>query len=546
MLEGETLVNAIVTCVFSYLSLIGSIFVALSYLVARTKSTPKSAFIILHLAISDFIWFLCSAILSTIWLVRETEDIPDSLCYIAGPLISFTRIASLVWTLVISFNVYMSTQKRKWFWRNQEDSWDIYLIIYYFLICCLALPSTVLTMIKQYGASDGGLGCSPAYEPIGLWYEVLFTEFFPILIGFALNMYVFFCVKDRMSTISYPQSVRKRRKRVMYHYIIVCILCWIPTLFFYIIEMAGFHIFLVVIIARGSLYCSGFLNFLVFGMQDPHLKRSFQVFLHSIGCKSNEQGKFSVKLKKNDVEKVVMFKEDTIIESADIVKGKRSLYLNHKLSVDEKNNLYLERPDLNPMFLGFNNQDDEDNYFNSLDNNNVVKRGCLKSSLKKCNQDEELCQQDLAEGGRIREEINNHDIEGEFIDDNENYTSNLKEPLLNQHNNAMKDQHDYSKFKRMEQKINNSSMNQSTSVDHTTPYSSISSLTDEDGILSRLSLLSGEVPFKEKAHKAKFTVRGKTVLKSMLRIGTTLHEEGDDDESEDEQDEEDDEFNSGL
>lgn len=52
-------------------SLIGSLLIIVAYAVARPKSTPKSAFLILHLAISDFFWFLAGAVMSTLWIANN-------------------------------------------------------------------------------------------------------------------------------------------------------------------------------------------------------------------------------------------------------------------------------------------------------------------------------------------------------------------------------------------------------------------------------------------------------------------------------------------
>ncbi len=354
MLEGATLTNTIITFACSCLSLTGSILIILSYVVARTRSTPKSAYLILHLATSDFFWFLSGSVLSTLWLFNNGR-VPTGLCYLASPTISFTRMASLIWTVVISFNVLMSVQKRKWFWKSQEQAWEAYRKIYFGIIFVLATPGTLLSIIKQHtgGQDSESLGCSPGYEPIGLWYEIFFTELLPITIGFICNLYVFFTVRRKMSKSAFPQSVRKRRKRVMYHYIIVCILCWIPTILQYVLEIAGFHSQMVEIVARTSLYASGFLNFLVFGMQDPHLKRSFDLMMHYCGCSficvvlglatPNS-------LKSSDVEKMVMFEEKTIVRNADMAKDKKSIYRNRKLSREDKISLYQQRPDLNPRF----------------------------------------------------------------------------------------------------------------------------------------------------------------------------------------------------
>lgn len=353
MLHGTAYVNAITTCVCSYLSLTGSVLIILSYTIARTKSTPKSSFLILHLATSDFFWFLMSTTISTLWLSQDGY-VPDALCYIASPLINFTRMASLIWTVVISYNVYMSVKKRKWFWKSQEKDWENYRKKYFLIIFVLALPSAILNIVKQHETSEhSSLGCSPQYEPIGVWYEVFFTELLPIVLGFFLNIYVFLKVRHRMTKTAFPLSVRKRRKRVMYHYIVVCILCWIPTILLYILELAGNHLPALEVFARASLYTSGFLNFLCFGLQDPHLKRSFEVMvtyfgletcLETLGCLGYSA------LKSSDVEKVVMFREETIVKNADKPKDRMSIYRNRKLSKEDKFKLYMERPDLNPKY----------------------------------------------------------------------------------------------------------------------------------------------------------------------------------------------------
>lgn len=51
-------------------------------------------------------------------------------------------------------------------------------------------------------------------------------------------------------------------------------------------------------------------------------------------------------LKATDVEKNVMFVEETILDNADISKDKRSVYRNRKLSKADRLDLYAERPDL--------------------------------------------------------------------------------------------------------------------------------------------------------------------------------------------------------
>jgi hypothetical protein len=50
-----------------------------------------------------------------------------------------------------------------------------------------------------------------------------------------------------------------------------------------------------------------------------------------------------------DVDKTVMFQEATISGNADISKDKRSIYRYNKLSREDKQLLYADRPDLNPV-----------------------------------------------------------------------------------------------------------------------------------------------------------------------------------------------------
>lgn len=359
MLGGKALTIALITCICSFLSLAGSLLIILSYFIARSKSTPKSAFLIMHLATSDFLWFLAASVMSTIWLTND-GNVPDGVCYIAAPVIVFSRMASLIWTCVVSFNVLMSVRKRKWFWKNQEEDWETYRKFYFAIIFLFAAPSTLLTMVSQYTAKAGDpLGCAPLSESLGAWYIIIFTEMVPIFLAFCFNMFVFFMVRDKMAKSAVPQSVRNKRKRVMYHYIMVCILCWIPMIVLEFFQVERLEPFALDVFARVALYLSGFLNFLVFGIQDPHLKRSMEVVMYRLGLGSLAETlgistvALRADLKSGDVEKNVMFQEETLISNADLSKDRFSIYRNRKLSKDDKKDLYEQRPDLDPKFRTF-------------------------------------------------------------------------------------------------------------------------------------------------------------------------------------------------
>ena len=343
--------DSVTTLVCSALSLVGSIIVLCSYMVAQSTATPRAAELIRNLAIADFFWF-CAAFTQSVYWNFTDQEVPAELCYFMSPLVNFMRMASLIWTCTISFDVLMSVNKRKWLWVSESATWIYYRRIYFIVVLVFALPGTVLNIIKQHANSGNeDLGCNAGYEKIGEWYDVFFTELLPISIGFLANVYVYAQVREKMSQKAFPQSVRKRRRRIMYHYVIVCIICWTPTMVFYLSEISNLHSPALEIIARSSLYLTGFFNFLVFGMQDPHLKRSFGMMTQKMGCYCCSWWLIGVKentsLKTTEIDKTVMF-GGHIEDNADIAKDKKNIYRYHKLTKEDKQELYQDRPDLDP------------------------------------------------------------------------------------------------------------------------------------------------------------------------------------------------------
>ena len=283
------------TFMCSLFSLIGSMLVVCSYMIARLTAKPKTAALISNLSITDFCWFLSALIQSSYWI--SNDDVPDALCYVASPVVNFGRMASLIWTCAISFDVLMSVRKRAGQGKGEEHRWSEYRKLYYCIVVAVSGPGAIYTIImQQSGASS--LGCNPGYEKLGAGVVVFFTELLPIVMGFLFNVVIFFLVRQRMSTKAFPLSVRKKRRQIMYHYIVVCIVCWTPTMIFYVSELSGLHSPLLEVVSRISLYSTGFFNFIVFGLQDPHLARSLQVTLYLTGIDA---------LKTNNVDKLVMF-----------------------------------------------------------------------------------------------------------------------------------------------------------------------------------------------------------------------------------------------
>lgn len=366
------LTEAYLTGSLSFLSLVGSLLVLVSYWIASRKSSPKtSSKLIRNLAISDAAWFLATLIEASYWTLYATDDgdpgdVPDVICFICSPLQGYGRMTSLFWTCCISYDLYkcierraLQAVKRNQIQRVKLDTLDGISVSssssrihrfccddqyykFYLFVNILSLPGPIIMMISHHTSDDKNLGCEAGYESIGSWYMVSFVELLPITIGFTLNIFMFVKIRIAMSSPSYPLSVKNRRRKVMYNYILVCIACWSPTLLGYIIALATLSNAYIDIFSRSCLYLSGILNFLVYGMQDRYLKESFRYLLTSCGCvgfvKNSAQP-----LRKNYQEKTVMFAES--VQGHE--KEKNSIFKYHRLSEDEKNTLYVSRPDLN-------------------------------------------------------------------------------------------------------------------------------------------------------------------------------------------------------
>ena len=265
-----------------------------------------------------------------------------------------------MWTCAISIDVLMSVKVRKWSRKGPagEKQSRFFKRSYFAMVLLFALPNTIVNIVLQHSTADNSdLGCNPGYEKIGDAMLILLTEVLPIAFGFILNLAIFCYIFRTMSKKAYLRACARRRRRIMYHYIIVCIVSWTPTIIFYSCEICGVHSAILEVVARGSLYLTGFSNFLVFGMQDPHLSRSLAVIFFLLGCGTcclddngmgvDKGGGMKAHLRVKEEQKSVMF-TGHVESNADISKDKKNIYKYHKLSVEDKISLYEERPDLNP------------------------------------------------------------------------------------------------------------------------------------------------------------------------------------------------------
>lgn len=327
-----------------------------------TRINSSSYNLIRNLAAADLIWFSASFIMACYWIFADDGYVPTDLCTALSLMIIYARIASLMWTCVISFDVYkqINTRRKRRATRipisseNRSTSHGkdktfiqtvksfLFDIRYHIFVNIVALPDTLLV-----SAHRDESGCDPGYESLGEWIVIIFVLAFPIVFGLCCQLFVYIKVRDSMSNSAYPQSVRKRRQRIMYDYILVSTVCWAPTVILYIAEACGLRYPGLDIGARACLYTSGFLNFLAFGMHDPVLIKAFRIILTSCGL-TWLLSKPAPRLSKLGREKVVMFEEDSGATNADIAKDKREMIKHHRLTVKEKEVLYKMRPDLNP------------------------------------------------------------------------------------------------------------------------------------------------------------------------------------------------------
>lgn len=258
------------TLICSTLSLIGSSIIILSFITVKkqsAQSSPRSARMILNLALSDFVWFLAAFIQACFWFftgpVGEVGVPPPGMCWVLGPTLNLSRIASLLWTSVIAFEALKSVTRRKWL--SEKEKLLKYDTYYFIFVYGFALPSAIHLMYVQHINNDN-VGCRAEYEHIGDMLSIFLTEFVPITFGFFLNVFSFYQVKRKMSSRAFPKSVRNRRRRVMMYYLGVCVLCWAPTMVHYAYALVfGTSRFLEVL-ARCLLYLTGLFNFFVFGI----------------------------------------------------------------------------------------------------------------------------------------------------------------------------------------------------------------------------------------------------------------------------------------
>ena len=259
-------IDAFVTGFCASLSLVGSILVIFAYYIAKSKTNPKAAIIIRNLAITDFFWFLAAFVASLFWIFTgppgQVGEVPREVCYIISPIISISRISSLMWTCVVAFEVLQSVTKRSWFSGESTNvDYRYFLFVYVF-----ALPGGIASIIV-HSTGNKDFGCNADYEKLGVWWVILLSDLIPILIGFGCNVYVFWRVRMRMAKRAFPLSVRKRRRRAMFNYLRICIICWVPMIVFYFFAVIGVDLPVLEVISRGLLYLTGFFNFLVYGMQ---------------------------------------------------------------------------------------------------------------------------------------------------------------------------------------------------------------------------------------------------------------------------------------
>src|SRR3546814_3104371 len=95
---------------------------------------------------------------------------------------------------------------------------------YFIFVFSLSVPCAIMSLVKQVN-HDEMYGCAIKYEPLGPEWAIVLFEIIPLLVGFLVIVLVYMALRSSMSS-AFPQSVRERRRQMMYHYVLVGIVCW--------------------------------------------------------------------------------------------------------------------------------------------------------------------------------------------------------------------------------------------------------------------------------------------------------------------------------
>ena len=236
--QADYTINITLRLFFNSLSLLGSLFIIISYI--KFKRLRKFAFkLIFYLSISDLIFSI-----STFLVVNDAEDVNEHFCAFQGFALYYSSLSTIFWTSCIAYSLQKVVTTGD---RSIEKKEKLLCFIAFILPIPLAAiplftdhygPSSFLTDTHnrwcgilrkgKYGSNDNG------NEGVILDWVI---RFIPILLCFCFNTYMYLRVKQFFAHLDFRTDLMDIIKTKIKYFPLIPIFCWSLEIVFRIIEM---------------------------------------------------------------------------------------------------------------------------------------------------------------------------------------------------------------------------------------------------------------------------------------------------------------------
>jgi len=244
----------IITFIVSTLSLCGSLFIIFTY--TCIKRLRNFAFkLVVYLSISDVILTFGNMLISD----QFDDATSDQVCYLQALLTNYGGLASILWTTVIAYTLYITVVKQK-----SAPTYHGRFLLYGFGIPLLMTAIPMLT--DQFGSAGGWCWIKADPNNKAAAGAMRFLEFYlPLWGAIGFNLYSYLQVISYIKRFAGGNNLEIRFVNRLKYYPFVLVVCWtfasinrVYTLFFDEIPILN-----ILHIAFGGL--QGFLNAMVYG-----------------------------------------------------------------------------------------------------------------------------------------------------------------------------------------------------------------------------------------------------------------------------------------
>lgn len=212
----------------AFLSLLGSCFIIVTFLLNRKLRTTTTFLVFLlavaslgHALFVSLSWFLYDGMLPF------TKDISDGvkeiLCVIQASGIQYFALSSFLWTSTLAFHAFNILCRKK-----HEETLHDYLK-YYILICTGVpiVPLVICLLTESFGQTEDAVWCWIEAEEGELRFGVYYV---PLVVLWMFNVIMYVLLsRERRSSLSYEYIIKAGKRRLRL-YILVFILCKLPSL----------------------------------------------------------------------------------------------------------------------------------------------------------------------------------------------------------------------------------------------------------------------------------------------------------------------------